>query len=119
LAHETQQFKRAFEDVEQAEQPRPYRPEANQYPSIVVHASKGKKLVNSADEHLSLGDGWQFPGHEPPAEKKAASAVVAELPQEVDELIQDHGDRLTQLEAMVADLISQKSGKKNKPADQS
>jgi len=114
LAHETQQFRRAFEDEDK---PAPvYRPEANQYPAIVKHEKHGKKLVNSADEHASLGDGWDFPGHEAPADKKEPAAAAG-LSQEDDQRISELEDRVTQLEAMIADLISKRKPAKDKPAD--
>jgi len=115
LQHETQQFRRAFEEEDKPALP--YRPEHNQYPCIVHHPAKGKKLVKSADEHASLGDGWNHVGHEKPAEPKAADAGSGELSQEADERITELEDRVTQLEAMVADLISKKKPAKDKPAD--
>ena len=115
MAHEAQQFKRAFEDEDQPVQP--YRPEANQYPMVVAHPTKGKKVVNSADEHQALGDGWKHPGHEAPAEKKAAETHVVELSQEDDDRISSLEDRVTQLEAMVADLISKRKPAKGDKAE--
>lgn len=59
--HEHQQFRRA---APPQPAPAPYRPEDNQYPAVVVHPTDGKKTVASREEHVALGQGWDFAGHE-------------------------------------------------------
>jgi uncharacterized circularly permuted ATP-grasp superfamily protein len=120
VAHENQQFRRAFEDEDAPVTI--YRPELNQYPRIVQHEKHGKKLVESKEEHDALNEkhGIEFvsPGHEAPAEPKPERAP-AELSQEDDQRISELEDRVTQLEAMLADMISKKKPGKDKPADNS
>ncbi len=117
MAHENQQFRRAFDEDDK---PAPiYRPEQNQYPAVVAHADHGKRVVNSKEEHDALNEkhdgGWDFPGHEAPETKKTAPA--SDSVDELEQRVTEHDDRIAQLEAMVADLISKKKPAKDKPAD--
>lgn len=107
----------AEQDDDDDATPRPvkiYRPDLNQYPSVVKHATKGSKVVSSKEEHDALGAGWDFPGHEAPADpKEKAAPVQVELSDEIDQRFTALEDRVAQIEAALVKALAagEKKGK--------
>lgn len=102
-----------IDDDDAPQKPRKiYLPHQNQYPSVVVHPTKGKKVVQSKEEHDALGAGWEFPGHEAPPEKTKPAPQV-DLSDEIDQLFTALEDRVAQLEAAIVKAMAsgEKKGK--------